>query len=71
MNWLGVGVWAVLAAGFGLAEWNGLRKKHDRWPPLTEVIKDIMSSPWAPQWWIFLGLWAWLGVHFFLRGWSW
>ena len=64
MNW----AWLVLLGAFGVLEATALLNKRDRFEPATYWIRKVLMlrNRWQPLWYLGFGLWAWLGVHFFL-----
>lgn len=60
--------WGVLAlVGFGY-ELYAIRKADDEHEPLTYYVRKVFNlrNRSGPLWWILLGFWLWLGLHFFI-----
>jgi hypothetical protein len=62
---MGVAVWAMLVAVFLGYQGFCLLSDDDRWPPITDIFRDVIRYP-AGRWLLF-GLWLWLGWHLFVR----
>lgn len=64
MNWAWLGLLIVLVGLEGAA----LANRTDRFQPATYWIRKILmlTSRWQPLYWLGLGFWLWLGVHFFV-----
>lgn len=63
---LDLGLWAAVAAAWGILEWRGVRKHRGAWVPFTDLIVWVRGSRRNPPYWMLLGLWVWLGKHIFL-----
>ncbi|MGH2373030.1 MAG: hypothetical protein ACRDIC_06070 [bacterium] len=65
MNWL----WLGLLVAFGLLETAALLNRRDRFQPATYWIRKILAltNRWQVLFWLAVGLWLWLGLHFFVE----
>jgi uncharacterized protein DUF6186 len=64
---MGLVVWALV---FGVVlGYQGfcLTSTDDRWPALSEIVRDVMQHSVGR--WVLFALWLWLGWHLFVRGW--
>ena len=60
-------VWTVWIAWFVVWEaYTGLRYQGEM---LTDHLRPFMLSV-PVLWWVFFGLWLWLGVHFLAPSWE-
>jgi Family of unknown function (DUF6186) len=62
---MGVVVWAVVIAAFLGYQGFCLVSDDDRWPSITEILRDVIRYPVGR--WVLFGLWLWLGWHLFVR----
>lgn len=64
MNWL----WLIPLLSFGVLESVALLNRRDRFEPATYWLRRLLMlrSRWAPLYFVALGVYAWLGVHFFI-----
>jgi hypothetical protein len=62
---MGVAIWALVFAVFLGYQGFCLLSDDDRWPPITEIIRDVVRYPAGR--WVMAGLWLWLGWHLFVR----
>lgn len=65
---IGVVGWAVLVGALFVWEGIGLLRDDDGWPTLSDILRSAMRSPVGR--FALFALWLWLGVHLFVRGWS-
>jgi hypothetical protein len=62
---MGVAVWALVIGVFLGYQGFCLLSDDDRWPPITEIFRDVIRYPAGR--WVLSGLWLWLGWHLFVR----
>lgn len=64
MNWL----WFLPLFSFLLLEVGALLSRTDKWEPATYWIRKLLMlrNKWTPLYWLGVGFWLWLGVHFFV-----
>jgi Family of unknown function (DUF6186) len=62
---MGVAVWALVIGVFLGYQGFCLLSDDDRWPPITEIFRDVIRYPVGR--WVLFGLWLWLGWHLFIR----
>jgi hypothetical protein len=62
---MGVVVWGLVIAVFLGYQGFCLLSDDDRWPPITEILRDVVRYPAGR--WVLAGLWLWLGWHLFVR----
>ena len=62
---MGVAVWAILIGVFLGYQGFCLLSDDDRWPPITDIFRDVIRYPAGR--WVLFGLWLWLGWHLFVR----
>jgi hypothetical protein len=64
MNWL----WLLVGVEFVAFEVAALMNRRDKFEPATFWLRKLLMlrSRWAPLYWLGLGFYAWLGVHFFV-----
>lgn len=66
LNW----AWLVLLLAFLGLEGLALLNRKDRLEPATYWLRKVLMlhDRWAPLYWLAVGLWLWLGVHFLIDG---
>lgn len=62
---MGVALWAVVVGVFMAYQGFCLVSDDDRWPPITQILRDVIGYPVGR--WVLFGLWLWLGWHLFVR----
>lgn len=64
MDWL----WLILLSGVVGLETASFLNERDKLNPATYWIRRLLMlrNRWQPLYWIALGFWLWLGVHFFI-----
>jgi hypothetical protein len=64
VNWL----WLIPFGGFAVFETAALLNKRDKFQPATYWIRKLLMlrNRWTPLYYLGIGLWVWLGVHFFV-----
>ncbi len=74
MNWNAwrVDGWTVawllwIAAFFILETWTLVNRSHNE---LTAHLRPVIQSA-PPVWFVAVGLWCWVFVHFFIQGMNW
>lgn len=65
MNWL----WLIPLVSFGVFETLALLDRKDTFHPATYWIRIalMLRHRFLPLYWIGLGLYVWLGIHFFVE----
>jgi Family of unknown function (DUF6186) len=65
---IGLVGWGILVGGVLGYQGFCLLDNDDRWPALSDIIRDVMRHPAGR--WVLFGLWLWFGWHLFVRGWK-
>jgi Family of unknown function (DUF6186) len=62
---MGVAIWTGLFAAFLAYQGFCLAAGSSRWPPITEIFRDIVGFSLGRA--VLFALWLWLGWHLFVR----
>src|SRR5262245_37086699 len=62
---MGIAIWTGLLAAFFGYQGFCLAAANNRWPPITDIFRAIISYPIGRS--VLFALWLWLGWHLFVR----
>jgi len=65
---IGLVGWGIVVGGVLGYQGFCLLDNGDRWPALSDILRDVMRYPAGR--WVLFGLWLWFGWHLFVRGWK-